>query len=394
MAFTFTSSKMGNIPFAGIRKVFDKAAKMESQGKKVVHFEIGRPDFDTPQHIKDAAKSALDQGMVHYTPNAGIPGLRKALAASIKKFKNVEYDPITEIMATGGGQQAMFLTLQAILNPEDEVLIPDPGYPQFASCVTLCGATPIPVELLSVENFAPDLKAAQKLVTSKTRAVIVNSPHNPTGSVLTRDQIIEICRFAEKNDLLILSDEAYDRMLYDRDFTSPAAIQGMKERTVIWGSLSKTYAMTGWRIGYIAAPADLVANAIKVQQSVMLSLCSFAQRGAQAGLEGPQDMVDQMTTKFRERRQIILDGIAQTPGLSCPVIPEGGFYVFAAHNVPGMNSEQLAECILEETGVATIPGLLFRQERRGFFTYLLCHVQSRLPGRYEPNQEYHVKAYY
>ncbi|MBF0232413.1 MAG: aminotransferase class I/II-fold pyridoxal phosphate-dependent enzyme, partial [Desulfamplus sp.] len=239
-------------------------------------------------------------------------------------------------------------------------------YPQFTSCVTMCGATPIPVPLVQENNFAPDLLAAQKLISQNTRAIIVNSPHNPTGGVLTRSQIIEICNFAEKNDLLIFSDEAYDRILYDNEFVSPAAIDKMKKRTVIWGSLSKTYAMTGWRIGYIAAPAELVSNAIKVQQNLMLSLCSFAQAGAAAGLDGPQDVVDNMTSKFMERRRIILDGISDTPGLSCPVIPQGAFYVFVAHKVPGMNSEQLADRILDEVGVATVPGSYFGSKGEGF----------------------------
>jgi len=366
MSFTFTSTKVAAIPFAGIRKVFEKAAQLESKGAKVIHFEIGRPDFDTPEHIKQAAKSALDQGMVHYTPNAGIPALRKAMAASIKSYKKVEYDPMTEIMATSGGQEAMYLTLQAILNPGDEVLVPNPGYPQFTSCVTLCGAVPIPMALLPEDNFATDLDTAQQLVTSKTRAIIVNSPHNPTGGVLTRKQINALCRFAEKNDLLILSDEAYDRILYNNDFISPAAVEGMKERTIIWGSLSKSYAMTGWRIGYIAAPAALVANTIKVQQNLLLSLCAFAQAGATAALEGSHDIVNDMTTQFRERREIILDGIAETPGLSCPTIPQGAFYVFAAHQVPGVDSEQLADRLLDEMGVATVPGSCFGSNGEGF----------------------------
>lgn len=366
MSFTFTSRKLESIPFAGIRKVFEKATQLETKGEKVIHFEVGRPDFDTPDNIKQAAKSALDQGMVHYTPNAGILALRKAMAASIKSYKKVEYDPMTEIMVTSGGQEAIYLTLQAILNPIDEVLVPNPGYPQFTSCVTLCGALPVPMTLLSEDNFAPDLDAAQKQITPRTRAIIVNSPHNPTGGVLTRKQINTLCRFAVKNDLLILSDEAYDRILYGSDFISPAAVDGMKEHTVVWGSLSKSYAMTGWRIGYIAAPAVLVANTIKVQQNVLLSLCAFAQAGAIAALEGSYEIFNDMIAQLKERREIILDGIDGTPGLSCPTIPQGAFYVFAAHQVPGMNSQQLADQLLAETGVATVPGSCFGRNGEGF----------------------------
>jgi len=358
---------MAEIPFAGIRSVFEKAARLEAGGIKVIHFEIGRPDFDTPAHIKKAASKALGEGMVHYTPNAGIQSLREALAESIEKYKGTRYDPSCEIMATAGGQEAMYLSLQAIIDPGDEILVPDPGFSQFNSCTTLAGGIPVPLPLLADQNFMPDLKAAKKLITKKTKAIIVNSPHNPTGAVLTAKQTEAICQFANHHGLVVLSDEAYDRILFeDGDFISPAALPGMKQKTVMWGSLSKTYAMTGWRIGYLAGPKELIEAAVRIQQNLMLSICSFAQAGAVTALRGPQDCVDDMVAEFDRRRKIILTGIERSPGLSCPTIPMGAFYVFARHDVPDMNSKRLADYFLEQGAVAAVAGTAFGARGEGF----------------------------
>jgi len=367
MSISMAAKRMTEIPFAGIRKVFEKAARLEKEGKKVIHFEIGRPDFDTPEHIKAAAAAALAKGMVHYTPNTGVPALREALAETLQQYKRVPYDPETEIMATAGGQEALYLGLQAFLNPGDEVLVPNPGYSQFYSCVRIAGGVAVSMPLSENENFAPDLSAAQKLLTGRTRALIVNSPHNPTGAVLSLEQLESICRFAAEKRLVIFSDEAYDRMLYEgSQFFSPAALQGLKNQTVICGSLSKTYAMTGWRVGYLAAPKDLIAAAVKVQQNIMLSICSFAQAGAVAALKGDQTCVDQMVSEFDTRRRVIMQGIQKSPGLTCPVVPAGAFYVFAKHAVPGMNSSDLADHLLENGGVAVVPGSSFGSKGEGY----------------------------
>lgn len=367
MSLRLVARRMEDIPFAGIRRVFEKASRLESRGVKVIHFEIGRPDFDTPAHIKAAAVQALNAGMVHYTPNAGIAKLREALAESLLQYKDVRYDPATEVMVTAGGQQAMYLSLKALLEPGDEVLVPDPGYSQFFSCIRLLDGVAVPMPLLAEANFCPDLAAVEDLVTERTRAIILNSPHNPTGGVLNREQVEAVCRFACEHNLLVLSDEAYDRILYDDgDFISPASLPGMKERTLIWGSLSKTYSMTGWRVGYLAAPADAITAAVKVQQNLMLSICSFAQAGAVAALRGPQECVQAMVAEFDRRRKLILDAIAQSPGLSCPTTPRGAFYVFAKHQVAGMDSTALADHLLEEGGVAVVPGPPFGTRGEGY----------------------------
>jgi len=368
MSIRLVADRMENIPFAGIRKVVDKALKLEAEGVHVIRFEVGRPDFDTPAHIKSAAKKALDQGMVHYAPNAGIPALREAIAASIHEYKGIGYDPATEIMVTAGGQGASSLSLHAFLNPGDEVLVPDPGFAQFFTCIRLAGGVPVFMPLDADNDFVPDLEQLTGLLTDRTKAIIVNSPHNPTGTVLTAKQIEEIRAFAKKHDLLVFSDEAYDRILFeDSDFMSPAAVPGMKEQTCIWGSLSKTYAMTGWRIGYLAAPAELLDGAVRVQQNLMLSLCAFAQAGAVAAINGPQDCVDEMVAAFDERRKIIMEGIDRAPGLSCTAIPTGAFYVYVKHDIPGMDSETLTDRLLEEAGVALVPGNAFGNGGEDYF---------------------------
>jgi aspartate/methionine/tyrosine aminotransferase len=368
---------MADIPFSSIRRIFDRADRLASRGTKVINFGIGRPDFDTPAHIKDAAKRALDEGFVHYTPNTGVPTLKQALADSIQKYKGVSYSPETEIMVTAGGQEAIYLSLRAFLNPGDEILVPDPGYSQLVSAIRLAGGAALPMPLSAEDNFMPDLAAAARLIGPHTRGIAVNSPHNPTGAVLDPDQIAEIGRFAEDHGLVIFSDEAYDRILFPgADFSSPAALPGMKNRTVIWGSLSKTYAMTGWRVGYLAAPRELIAAAVRVQQNVLLSVCSFAQAGAVAALNGPQECVDEMVAEFNRRRKIILDGIALAPGLTCPAIPRGAFYAFVRHETAGMDSTELADYILDTAGVAVIPGTPFGKQGEGFLRISYATTQA------------------
>jgi aspartate aminotransferase/aminotransferase len=257
----------------------------------------------------------------------------------------------------------------AVINPGDEVLVPDPGYGQFTTCTRLAGATPVALDLLAEENFAPDLAAAESETTAKTRAIILNSPQNPTGGVMTREQTDRVCRFAERHGLLVFSDEAYDRMIYPGfRFTSPAALPGRKPKTVVWGSLSKTYAMTGWRIGYIAAPAEVIAACVRLQQNLMLSVCSFAQAGAAEALSGPQDCVAEMMAEFDRRRRAVVAGIAAIPGLELPVEPQGAFYAFVRlADGLGLDAAALTDLFLEKAGVATVPGTSFGRNGEGYF---------------------------
>jgi aspartate/methionine/tyrosine aminotransferase len=359
------ADRMNEIPFAGIRRVFEKAGRLEAQGKKIIHFEIGRPDFDTPAHIKEAAKAALDKGFVHYTPNSGLPALREALALRLQVDKGLTYDPDRELIATAGGQEALYLSLLSVLNPGDEVLVPDPGYQPFTLLVRLAGGLPVPIPLKAGDNFAYDLAAARKALSARTKALIVNSPHNPTGAVLSDDQHRELARFAAENNLLVISDEAYDRMVYEGRFVSPASFPGMQERTIICGSLSKTYAMTGWRIGYLAAPAPVVEAAHRLQQNVMISLNTFAQHGAVTALTGSQECVDAMMVQFDRRRRLVLDMLREIPGLTLENSPQGAFYIFPRITLPGVTSAQLADYLLDSAGVAAVDGASFGEGGNG-----------------------------
>ena len=361
-----TSKRIEKVPFAGIRKAFEKANAMEAKGVRVIHFDIGRPDFDTPTHIKEAAKKALDQGIVHYAPNVGMPALREALADAVAKQKGVRYDPEKEIIVTAGGQEALCLTFMSILDPGDEVLMPDPAFESFARTVHLTGGVPVFLSLVPSDNFMFDLEAAEKSITARTRAMVVNSPHNPTGSVLTREQLEKIAQFATKHNLILISDEAYDHMVYeDCVHYSPASFPGMRERTIICGSLSKTYAMTGWRIGYIAAPEATVSGAVRAQQNVLLSVCSFAQMGAIAALRGSQAPTDEMMKEFGRRRMLVLEQMKLVPGLELENNPCGAFYVFPKITVPGITSAQLADYLLEKAGIAVVDGSAFGRGGNG-----------------------------
>jgi aspartate/methionine/tyrosine aminotransferase len=379
-----TGKRMEEVPFAGIRKAADKANQLAAKGVKVIHFDIGRPDFDTPAHIKEAAKKALDQGIVHYSPNNGMPELREALAAKVAEEKGVRYDPEREIIATAGGQEALYLALMSILDPGDEVLIPDPAFGSFPWSVHLAGGVPIAIDLVASDNFMFNLEAAAKAITSRTKAMMVNSPHNPTGSVLSREYLEKIAAFAARHNLILISDEAYDHIVYEgRLHYSPASFSGMRERTIICGSLSKTYSMTGWRIGYIAACEPVVSAALRVQQNVMLSLCSFAQMGAIAALtesRASQAFTAEMVKEFSRRRKLILEQIKQVPGLELESEPYGTFYLFPKITLPGVTSAQLADYLLEKAGVGVVDGAAFGHNGHG-------HVRISYTDSYENCQE-------
>ena len=370
MPLSFTSQRVAQIPFASIWRIVDKARYLDAQGEKVVHFEVGRPFFNTPPHIIKAASLAMEKGMVHYAANTGLPELRQAMTDNMALKKNIQYKSDSEILVTAGGQEAIYVTFQALLEPGDEILIPDPGYEPYPHSIKLAGGVAVSMPLLEKENFCPDLEAVHKLVNNRTRGIIINSPHNPTGGVLTAAQIKKLCDFAVEHNLLIFSDEAYDQMLYEgRPFISPASLPNMKERTIIWGSLSKTYAMTGWRIGYIAGPAEMINSAIKIQQNLMISVCTFAQAGAIEALRGSQDCLDEMLVKFAARRQVILNGIDKIPGLSCPTTPYGAFYAFVKHEIPNKSSDEVAEFLIDRGKVAVVPGTAFGAGGEGYLRF-------------------------
>ncbi|WP_371378382.1 pyridoxal phosphate-dependent aminotransferase [Sporomusa aerivorans] len=373
------AERLNPIPFAGIRKVFEKANQLEASGQKVIHFEIGRPDFDTPAHIKAAAKLALDQGLVHYTPNSGLPALRQALAGRLNADKGLTYSPDTEIIMTAGGQEALYLSFLSILNEGDEVILPDPCFGPFPLAVRLAGGVPVKIGLQPQQNYCYDFAAVKKALSPKTKAIVVNSPHNPTGGVWSEDQLKTVAALATERGIWLICDDAYDNLVYEGCRVSPAGFAGLRERTILCGSLSKTYAMTGWRIGYIAAAEPVINAAIRLQQNIMLSLCSFAQYGAMAGLAGPQDCVRTMAGEFARRRNLVLAMIHDIPGLQLDGFPGGAFYAFPRITLPNITSAQVADYLLDHAGVAVVDGLAFGEKGNGHFrlSYAVAYEDCR-----------------
>jgi aspartate aminotransferase/aminotransferase len=294
--------------------------------------------------------------------------------------KKLNYNPQKEIMVTAGGQEALYLTFLSLLNEGDEVIIPNPCFGPFGLAIQLAGGVAVKTPLLPEQNFFYDLEAAKQLLSSRTKAIIVNSPHNPTGGVLTAAQMKEVVDFACRHNLILISDEAYDKMLYDDSFVSPATFPGMKERTVICGTLSKTYAMTGWRIGYIAAPEHIIGAAVRLQQNIMLSLCTFAQHGAVAALTGPQECVEAMMSEFARRRKLVLEMIGQIPGLALTGSPGGAFYAFPKITLPGISSGQVTDYLLNHAGIAVVDGSAFGDGGNDHFrlSYAVSYEDCRI----------------
>jgi aspartate/methionine/tyrosine aminotransferase len=357
---------MNAIPFSGIRKIFHAAVELESQGQQVIHLEIGRPDFDTPQHIKDAAKQALDTGFVHYTSNYGILELREAIAEKLLNENGIRVDPQSEIIVTLGVNQALSTIMLALLDPGDEVLVPDPFYLNYLSCIRLAQARAVQVPLREENEFQvapPDLKQA---ITHKTKIIILNSPHNPTGAVLDRQTLEAIAKIATEHDLLVLSDEIYEKLIYDGiKHHSIASLPGMEERTITVNGFSKAYSMTGWRLGYIAACQGLIDPLIRAHQYIATSANSFAQKGGVAAYRGPQDCVQEMVSEFDRRREYLVEALEQIDGVSC-IRPQGAFYAFPSVKELDVPDEKLAYYLLREARVALVPGSAFGECGQGY----------------------------
>jgi aspartate/methionine/tyrosine aminotransferase len=360
----FEARKMKNIPFTGIRRVLEKALKIEKSGKSVIHFEIGQPDFSTPEHIKQAAKDALDKGLVRYTSNYGLPSLRKEIAKKLKRVNGIDLDPDEEIIVTIGGQEAIAATLLSFLDPGDEVLIGDPGYIPYYSLTHLASAIPVPVPLKEDEGYIFDINAMKKAITNKTKMLILNTPNNPTGAVLDKKHMLEIAEICKEHDLLVLSDEAYEQIIYDdKEHISFATLPNMKKRTITVQTMSKTYSMTGWRLGYLAAPKNLVSIIIRAHQNLVLSSTSFAQAGGILALSGPQDDLLRMVSEFDKRREFLYEGLKRL-GIPC-YKPQGAFYLFPNISEFGLSSWSFSELLLEKYNVATVPGIEFGKTGEG-----------------------------
>ena len=357
---------MKAVPYSGLRKMMLRADELQGEGKPVIHLEIGRPDFDTPEHIKAAARRALDEGKVHYTSNYGVPELRRAIAGKLRSENGLEFDENGEIAATIGANEAVFLAMMAFLDEGDEVLVPDPSWLNYFHCITLAGGVPVSVPLRAENGFRMDPEDVARLLTPRTRMMVVMSPHNPTGAVLDRSRLEALAALARERDLLVLADEIYEKMVYDgAAHHSIGGLPGMRERTLLVNGFSKSYSMTGWRLGYVAAPRDLIDVMIRVHQYTVMCPTSFAQYGAVAAYEGPQDCVQDMRREFARRRELILRRLQAMEGIDCPV-PEGAFYAFPSVRRLGVSCQKVAEHLLEDAYIATVPGSAFGRYGEGY----------------------------
>ncbi len=353
-------------------EVLAKARALEAQGREVVHLEIGEPDFDTPSHIVEAACQALHEGWTHYGPSAGLPALREAIAADVSTSRGIEVNA-DQVVVVPGGKPIMFFTIMILAEPGDEVIYPNPGFPIYESVINFVGATPVPVRLDEENDFRIDVAELRRKVTPRTKMIILNSPENPCGSVLSRGDLRVIAEVAMENDIIVLADEIYSRILYEGEFASITQVPGMVERTIILDGFSKTYAMTGWRLGYGVMPKELAAMVAKLMTNSNSCTASFTQRAGLAALTGPQDESRRMVAAFKERRDAIVKGLNEIPGIHC-LLPKGAFYVFP--NVKGLiaeggfpNAKAVADWLLQEAGVASLSGTSFGEYGEGYLRF-------------------------
>jgi aspartate/methionine/tyrosine aminotransferase len=346
-------------------EVLAKAKALEKQGKDVVHLEIGEPDFDTPRNIKDAAIKALNSGFTHYTPSAGMPELRQAIAGYISKTRKLDVVP-EEVVVTPGGKPIMFYSILALVNPGDEVMYPNPGFPIYESLINFVDAKPVPIPLKEENDFSLDPEYLKQKITKKTKMIIINSPENPTGGVLNRDdlKVIADC-VADRKDVYVLADEIYSRIIYEGKHESITQFPGMKEKTILLDGFSKTYAMTGWRLGYGVMNKELALKCAQLMTNSNSCTSTFTQLAGVEALNGPQTEPERMVAEFKKRREVIVAGLNNIKGITCKK-PHGAFYVFPNIAGTGMDCRKLGDHLLYNAGVAVLPGTSFGKYGEGY----------------------------
>jgi len=364
-------SKLGT---EGAFVVLAKARRLEAEGKKIVHLEIGEPDFATPDNIIEAGISAMQNGYTHYTPASGIMEAREAVAGFVSRTLSTEVDP-TEVVLVPGSKNVLLFTLLACIEPGDEVILPDPGYPAYESQVNFIGGVPKLVTLREESGFRMDLDQLASLVTPKTRMLIINTPQNPTGGILTEEDVKFVCELAHKHDLLVVSDEIYSQLVYGFEHVSPLSQPGMRDRTVLMDGLSKSYAMTGWRLGYAVAPKALAAKLDQLMINSSSCAAGFTQMAAIEALSAPESehAVRRMVKVFQHRRDLVVDGLNAIDGIRCAK-PQGSFYAFPNIQGTGFDERELADRLLTEAGVAVLPGTAFGAAGKGYIR--LAYTQS------------------
>lgn len=362
----FINEKMKKLPMSGgLYEIFQKALDLEKQGKRIIHMEIGRPDFDTPEIAKKAAIKALEDGFVHYTSMAGIDDLRNAIVEKAKKDHGIEADPNNEIMITAGACETLMAIMLSMLDPGDEILIPSPYFAAYLDQVILAGGKLVPIPLRVENDFKLDVEDIRQRITSNSKILLINSPHNPTGTILDMEDLIKISELAKEKDLLIISDECYDEFVFEGKHISISTLPGMKERTIVVNSASKTYSMTGWRIGYAMGPAPIIKYLTKTHQNMSTCATSFAQAGAVEGYRNGKESVSKMVDEFKRRRSLVMKYLDEMKGIEY-VKPKGAFYVFASIKNFNMSATEFCNYILEKAGVAIVPGDAFGEYGKGF----------------------------
>jgi len=353
------ADRMKSIPFSGIRQIFEEVARREKMGEKIINLNIGEPDFDTPKHIRDVAKKALDEGKTHYSSNYGIPELREALAQKLRQENGLSYDPATEIIVTVGGNEAVLITMMGLLNPGDEVLIPDPCWLNYFYCVQMAGAVPISVPSKEEYEFIPHIDDFRSRLTPRTRMIIINTPNNPTGAVYSAKALEELAQLAQEKDLFVFSDEIYERMVYDgARHVSIGSFPNMKGRVITANGFSKRYSMTGWRLGYVAADREVISALIRIHQYATICATSFAQWGAVGALRSPQTEIDHMMDEFNRRRNLVYHALMDMRGINV-VKPLGAFYIFPSIKETGKTPMELTQYLIDQAKIAVVPGTVF-----------------------------------
>jgi len=359
--------KMARIGVESAFEVMVKARALEAKGKSVIHLEIGEPDFPTPRNVIEAGKKALDEGWTKYGPTQGLPDLRQSIASYISRTRGIKVGP-QNVCVVPGGKPIMYFVIIALLEEGDEAIYPDPGFPIYESMIRFQGAKPVPIPLRESRGFSLDINELRDRLTDRTKLVILNSPHNPTGGIIPAGDIQQIAAMLRERDIMVLSDEIYSRIIYDGEPSSIASADGMLDKTVILDGFSKTYSMTGWRLGYGVMPEWLADAVVKLMVNSNSCTASFTQRAGIEALEGPQDAVDAMVAEFKRRRDAVVKGLNTIPGFRCPV-PAGAFYVFPNVEGTGMGSKELADHLLYEGGVACLDGQCFGAEGRGYLRF-------------------------
>ena len=349
-------------------EVLEQVNKLKRKGKNIISFAIGEPDFDTPEHIKDAGMRAIKDGYTHYSPSAGILSLRGSVARYILKTRGIKLTP-EEVVITPGAKPIIAFSILACVNEGDEVIYPNPGFPIYESFINFVGAKPVPLPLLEEKKFSFDPEQLEAKITDKTKMIIINSPHNPTGGVLTQNDLEIIAKISKKKDIWVLSDEVYSQIIYDTEFKSIASIPGMKERTILIDGFSKTYAMTGWRLGFGVMPKDLARDIARIQTNITSCTNTFIQYAGVRALEGPQDTSLAMVKELKKRRDIIWRGLNEIKGIKC-IKPEGAFYIYpnvtrVCQNLNLEDSKKLQEYLLYEANVAVLSRSCFGCRNEG-----------------------------